>query len=405
MKTWIVVVAIAIGGCKKSKTEPVTVASGSQVVAAVVDALAAADAAPVAAWQLQSKPVEIDCAPAAPAGSYKASLDAGRAAGKAKKWAEAVAQLEHALAVQKGDPAALSELAWATLQTGDAKRSLELAEQAIAVATTPAAQAASHFNAARAAEALGDADGARKHYEKSLELRPNDAIKERLANLQLAQPRRLPTGASLTACQNQASVDAVCKCLATSVAEWGKAGGIEGKVTCEAAPEHGALGALVVVQEQPADPDAAVGGSAFVLVAKRGETWSPLQVVERADGIDLTVTPKATHTAKITAYEERGTTIWVESQNQFSETGGGEREVRGEAGVTTCDVGAPGSCAARIPIATWDYTQTLAHGDGEDQCDVRSLSAFRATLTSANALTLVLAAGSDDGGRAGRYQR
>jgi tetratricopeptide (TPR) repeat protein len=402
MKRWIVVAAIALIGCKKSNKEPVTAASGSAPVV-TADAMAVAIDAPAEpAWELSSKPVELDCAPPAFTGSYKASLDAGRAAGKAKKWAEAVAAFEHALDVQKDDPAALSELAWATLQVGDAKRSLELAERAIAAATAPNAQAASHFNAARAAEALGDVAAAKAHYEKSLELRPNDAIAERLAKLAAPAPRALSRATPLTACQQQASVDAVCKCLVTSVAEWGKAGGLEGAVSCEPAKEKGTQSQLVVVSEEPADPETTAGGSAIVLVAKRGASWSALQVVETSDEIDRSVTPKASHTAEINAYEERGATIWVETQNEYSETGAGEHDSRGEAGLTIC--GADG-CAARIPLATWDSTRTLNHGEGEDTCEVRTGNAYRATLTSAGVLTLVLAAGMDDGGRAGRYQR
>ena len=349
------------------------------------------------AWELRSKPTDLGCAAPAPnTKTYKAALDAGRAAGKAKRWGEAVVAFDAALAAQKDDPVALSELAWATLQAGDAQRSLELAERAITAAKDPNPQAASHFNAARAAEALGDLDTARTHYQKSLELRPNDAIKERLAKLAPVGPRTLARGTPIADCQQLASVDAVCKCLT------GKAVGLEGTLACEAAKEKGTNGQLVVVQEQAADPDKAVGGTAFVLVAKRGEKWSAMQVVETAGDVDLTETPNAMHGATVLAYEERGSTIWVETQNQYSETGGGEREVRGEVGLTVCNAT---TCTARIPLAGWDYTVTLAHGDGDDKCDVRSAFAYRATLTSAGVLTLVLAAGVDDGGRAGRYQR
>lgn len=406
MKRWIAVAVIALIGCKKSNKGPVATASGSASDAAQT---AAADAAPVAsdapaaaAWELRSKPIELDCGPKPLTGSYKASLDAGRAAGKAKKWAEAVAAFERALAVQDGDAAALSELAWATLQTGDAKRSLELAERAIAAsAGQPNAQAASHFNAARAAEALGDIARAKTHYEKSLELRPNDAIKDRLAKLAAPLPRSLAPGSAISACQDLASVDEVCKCLATS----SKATGIEGNAACEPAKERGTQAQLVVVQGQPADPDAAAGGTAIVLVAKRGEKWSALQVVESAGDVDLTETPRAVHGATVLAYEERDTTIWVETQNQYSETGAGEHEARGEAGLTLCRIPAAAAeravCNARIPLAGWDYTQTVA----DDQCDVRSMFAYRAMLTSDGTFALVLAAGVDDGGRAGRYQR
>lgn len=405
-----VVVVVALTGCKKAKQQP-AVGSGSAPVVAG-DAAAptpTADAAPVAsepAWELRSKPVDLGCAAPAPVtGSYKAALDAGRAAGKAKRWADAVAAFERALAVQDGDAAALSELAWATLQVGDAQRSYELAERAIAAATEPNPKAASHFNAARAAEALGDLARAKAHYEQSLELRPNDAIRDRLAKLAPAAPRPLPSATLLTACQGLASVDAVCTCLVSSVGQWGAAGGLEGTVGCEPAKERGTQAQLVVVQEQPANPDEATGGTAIVLVGKRGESWSALQVVETADEVDLTETPNAMHAASVLAYEERGTTIWVETTNHYSDRGAGETESRGEVGLTVCRVGEPAACAKRIPLAAWDTSSISAHGEGDDTCEVRSAFAYRATLSSAGVLTLALVAGMDDGGRAGRYQR
>jgi len=407
MKLGIVFVVVALIGCKKANKETGT-SSGSAVTRDAAPTAPTVDAALLTsepAWELRSKPIELGCgAPAPIPGSYKVALDEGRAAGKAKRWAEAVVAFEAALAARDGDAAALSELAWASLQVGDAQRSLELAERAIAAATEPNPKAASHFNAARAAEALGDIARAKSHYEKSLELRPNDAIRDRLAKLAPTKPRPLPRATPLTACQQLTSVDAVCKCLASSVSQWGAAGGLEGTVSCEPAQERGTQAQLVVVQEQPADPDKAVGGTAFVLVAKRGASWSALQVVETAGDVDLTVTPRAMHSATVLAYEERGTTIWVETKNQYSESGGGESEVRGEAALTVCSIGEPAACA-RVPLAGWDYSSTSAHGDGDDTCEVRSAFAYRAALTSAGVLTLVLAAGVDDGGHAGRYQR
>ena len=399
---------VALIGCRKNQKQP-AIGSGSAPVVTGDAAAPTEDAAPIAsehAWELRSKPVDLGCAAPAPVtGSYKAALDAGRAAGKARRWADAVAAFERALAVQDGDAAALSELAWATLQVGDAQRSYELAERAIAAATEPNPKAASHFNAARAAEALGDVARAKAHYEKSLELRPNDAIRDRLAKLAPAAPRPLPRATLLTACQQLASVDAVCKCLVSSVAQWGTAGGLEGTVSCEPAKQRGTQAQLVVVQEQPADSDKAAGGTAIVLVGKRGESWFALGVVETADEVALTETPNAMHAASVLAYEERGTTIWVETTNQYSESGAGETEIRGEVGLTVCRIGEPASCATRIPLAAWDTSSISAHGEGDDTCEVRSAFAYRATLSSVGVLTLALVAGVDDGGRAGRYQR
>jgi len=228
-----------------------------------------------------------------------------------------------------------------------------------------------------------------------------------------AAARPLARATPLTVCQQQASVEAACACLASSLASWGASTGLEGAATCEAAEPHGTQAQLVIVRDTPAAPDATAAGTALVLLARRGATWSALRVVDAAPDIDLGESPNAVHAATVRAYEERadavGTTIWVESQNQYSETDAGEEEVRGDAALTLCaiptDASAPASCDARIALASWDYSITRARGDGDDQCEVRAGYGYRATLTSAGTLTLALERGKDDAARAGSYRR
>jgi hypothetical protein len=225
--------------------------------------------------------------------------------------------------------------------------------------------------------------------------------------------RPLARATPLTVCQQQASVEAACTCLASSLASWGASTGLEGAATCEGAEPHGTQAQLVIVRDTPAAPDATAAGTALVLLARRGTTWSALQVVDAAPDVDLGETPNAVHAATVRAYEERpdaaGTTIWVESQNQYSETDAGEEEVRGDAALTLCAIPAaataPASCDARIALASWDYSITRARGDGEDQCQVRAGVGYRATLTSSGTLTLALERGKDDAARAGSYRR
>ncbi|HLL21491.1 MAG TPA: tetratricopeptide repeat protein, partial [Kofleriaceae bacterium] len=145
----VVVAVLALVACKKDKQTRVAVGSGTATPSdGALVAPADAPAASTPSWELRTKPVDLGCAAPAPVtGAYDAALDAGRTAGKAKRWADAVAAFERALVVQPDDPAALAELAWATLQAGDAKRALELAERAIAGVTEPNPKAASHFAA------------------------------------------------------------------------------------------------------------------------------------------------------------------------------------------------------------------------------------------------------------------
>jgi hypothetical protein len=228
-----------------------------------------------------------------------------------------------------------------------------------------------------------------------------------------AAARPLARATPLTMCQDQASVEAACACLASSLASWGTSTGLVGAATCEAAEPHGTQAQLVIVRDTPAAPDATAAGTALVLLARRGATWSALQVVDAAPDVDLGETPNAVGAATVLAYEERpdaaGTTIWIESQNQYSETDAGEQEVRGDAALTLCAIPTAGSarasCDARIVLTAWDYSITRARGDGEDQCEVRAGYGYRATLTSAGTLTLALERGKDDAARAGSYRR
>ncbi len=226
-------------------------------------------------------------------------------------------------------------------------------------------------------------------------------------------PRRLARATPLTVCQQQANIGQACACLASSLASWGASTGLEGPVTCEPAELRGAQAQLVILRDTPADPATTAAGTAIVLLARRGERWSALQVVDAAPDVDLGETPNATHAVTVRAYQERtgvgGTTIWIESQNQYTETDAGEEEMRGTASLTLCAIptaaSAQPSCDAPIRLASWDQTITRARGDGNDQCAIRTGYAYRATLTSQGALTLALERGKDDAGRAGRYQR
>jgi len=221
------------------------------------------------------------------------------------------------------------------------------------------------------------------------------------------EARRLARGTAIASCQKLPSIEAVCDCLASSLEAWAPAG-LAGKGTCEAASQRGTDAQVVVVSSAPADPAATAAGTALVLVARRGDAWSALQVVDAAPDVDLTETPRASHGAELVAYAERpgraGTLVWAQSQNQYSETDAGEQTVQGGAALTLCAIpaaaDAPAACYAAVPLGTWDFT----YAGADDRCDVRASTLYAARLDASGQLSVVLTAGTDDTGRAGRYQ-
>lgn len=423
----LVFVITGSSGCGKRTNQPAGgSAEGSATPTAVVDDApsgagagsagsgqvgTAVDTQPaITPWEVAIAPVELACG-AAPkvTGGYKVALDAGRAAGKAKRWGEAIAAFEHALVERKDDPVVLSELSVALLHAGDAVRALELGGRAVAATEDLKAKAAAHYNAGRAAEALADLVAAKAHYETSIALRPSEAVQARLGKLTAGATRSLPPAPTLAACQDLPSADAACACLAKATEAWGSAAGFDGPGTCELATSGGALGKLVLVRAT-SESDTIVSRSALVLITKRGASWSALQLIETTPEVDRDETPRAAHDATPLRYEERpidgGTLLWVQSENAYTDTGAGERDAVGDAGLTVCVVpsaiGSPPWCLARQPIASWSHSSSAF--DDAEPCEARVALSYRATLASSGLLTLVLAEGVDVEGRAGSYQ-
>ena len=67
-------------------------------------------------------------------------------------------------------------------------------------------------------------------------------------------------------CRDQASVDAVCGCLAKSVATWGKQFALAGPATCAVQPNAQPDAAIVKLTDNPADTSTKTGGAALVMV-------------------------------------------------------------------------------------------------------------------------------------------
>ena len=211
------------------------------------------------------------------------------------------------------------------------------------------------------------------------------------------KPERPLTHAEpIKACQDQASVAAVCDCLARSIKDWG--GGLElsPEVRCEPQAPASPDAQIVMVSSKPAD-ESTSGGEAFLFVAKRGQAWSPVAVIEAAPDVDLSVTPKASHTAKLDRVESHGNLYWIESHNEAQEKEMGDSNRDGEAHGSVCAIGAAPWCG-RLLLGAWTYAFTPA----TSECTITKVTTYSATL-SEKSLTLRLDHGIDEAGATGSY--
>lgn len=144
--------------------------------------------------------------------TYRTYLRKGRKYAKTRHYGEASRALEKALEAMPTGARALSELGWAAFQTGDYARARMANQDAIRWARDPALAAASMYNLGRLAEAVGDREEAARQYQKSLSLRPNDAVQKRLNALSQAPETTPPPERAM--CGPFKDIDALCRCVA-----------------------------------------------------------------------------------------------------------------------------------------------------------------------------------------------
>lgn len=210
--------------------------------------------------------------------------------------------------------------------------------------------------------------------------------------------RALAHGEAITQCHDQPSVDAACTCLVGAIASWGASYQLAAPATCKPVP--GAPDAqLVEIKDTPADPDAKHGGSALVLVARHGATWSAVTVVDAQGDIDLTQTPKLGESLTLQAFEPHGSLIWIQTRSETHEADMGDHDLDGGVLGTVCTLGAQAACYAPLKLATWTYTWTPA----KSTCEIAKLS-VRSASFDATGVTLRLEHGSDADGIVGRYR-
>jgi hypothetical protein len=103
-----------------------------------------------------------------------------------KDYAGAVKGFQGALAIAPDDPRALSELGWSALYAKDLDLAEASTKKALERATEAYLKASSHYNLGRIQEERGQRDEAIASYKRSLELKLNPVVKDRLAKLDAA---------------------------------------------------------------------------------------------------------------------------------------------------------------------------------------------------------------------------
>jgi tetratricopeptide (TPR) repeat protein len=114
---------------------------------------------------------------------FLTALDAGRVASKQGAYTEAIVKFREALEANPSNAATLGELGWAAFKAGDLTLAETSTEQALRHADTDSQRGMLLYNLGRVAEARGSNGVAIEHYRRSLALRDNDTVRERLKSL------------------------------------------------------------------------------------------------------------------------------------------------------------------------------------------------------------------------------
>ncbi len=116
--------------------------------------------------------------------AFRQHLADGRKAVKAKDYAAGITAFEAALAIDANHPGTLGELGWAAYLSGDLTKAERWTQRAIAMATEDRTRGAVLYNLGRIHEDRGDRNEAALAYQRSLALRPNATVTQRLATLE-----------------------------------------------------------------------------------------------------------------------------------------------------------------------------------------------------------------------------
>ncbi|HEU4731744.1 MAG TPA: tetratricopeptide repeat protein [Kofleriaceae bacterium] len=115
--------------------------------------------------------------------AVRGHLKSAWAAQKARRWADAVSELEAALNISPGNPRLLSELGWSAMNAGDHVKAKKADEESVRLARDSKVKAAGLYNLGMVQLKLNDPPAARASFAASLALRPNKIVAAELAKL------------------------------------------------------------------------------------------------------------------------------------------------------------------------------------------------------------------------------
>ncbi|MBK9263316.1 MAG: tetratricopeptide repeat protein [Polyangiaceae bacterium] len=148
--------------------------------------------------------------------AYRKHLAEGRRLASKSTFPEAIKEFEKALEAVPGDAPALLDLGWAAFKAGELDRAKKSTEEALARTTSPKLKGMAHYNLGRIAEEKKDDKTAVEQYRISLELRPNETVEKRLAEVakRSGSAVAVKTAVEPLPCQTPAKTVAdVCACM------------------------------------------------------------------------------------------------------------------------------------------------------------------------------------------------
>lgn len=280
-----------------------------------------------------------------------AAVTKGRQHAQEKRWADAVASFETALAVTPADGHTLSDLAFAALQAGDLDKAQAATVRALTFVHEPSLRGQILYNHGRVFEARGDKDKAAASYRESLGLRENEIVQKRLSSLD--RPNPAPPKDPLPCNRSFPTQETLCACL-VAVAKEERPHLQDVETICEQEKPRSKSGDLFIIK---AGQDT-IGQRTHFVVAKRSGAFRLLAAV----GEDFEPGAFGVHNeAEVKSFEERvvdGKTLWIvrwEQRNSDSNMAGLEQYADTTEHATFCvppDLETSGRCAVTIALST-----------------------------------------------------
>jgi Tfp pilus assembly protein PilF len=328
---------------------------------------------------------------------YRKHLAAGRKLGASKKWGEATAEFEAALAVIPMDGRALAELGLAAYAAGDFKKARKANSDAIRVAGEPKLRAAGYYNLGLVAVAEHDDAAAAEAFRASLALRPgNAAVEKALAKLGHDAPAPGVRGDDI-ACSTPAPLDDICACLVKEATDAGDPGDTP---SCEPQTRGGDDGSEI---SMPASPPAgfdvvtvthSTHELAAFLVAGSGKKWRVVEPIGTSYnpgsfGISETLSIDKIEQRKVGSHA----VLWVETTHSHIDNDAGinESESTTTRDVLLCPLTAKIRCALGVTL-DYSYDRSILIEDEEANAGIQHTPGL--PITNRRTLALAIA---DDG--------